>query len=649
MSRLSRDRFGSVLLVLGLSACGGEAGGPVVPPPPPPPSATPVAIAAQTGVAQEAVAGSPVPAPPSVKVTDGAGRGVAGVAVTFAITTGGGTITGGLQTTTSAGLATVGSWIPGALGENSLTASAPGLSGSPVTFTATARVPILTVESNGLTGYLTASANGGAPPPAYRHGFSFYSAVTTLDAQRSRGTQLGWGTWIMPDNRSFNAPLCPVGTYARDHWPERGPSYRDVYQTIEGGVGQWVSEMFPSSVPKFRINGTADCYSHQIASTGWGFGPELLPSSQLGLAQLSNRLLTAPDGIVLSGGSSPAVLGYGWMALPLIPAYTSPLGVPTGDQSWTLFLRAANFTGPVAFYTPAIWSAVNAQVVAGQGRSADVLPGLSGGPALEIGQTPMITSQDRSYRRIPRLTFADGGSGQAVLLEDIRYYSKQAIWDAVAAGVQSGAAPTGFDAGGVFTPVLSQAGAGLTLGGDPVRLDPSFGAKVFPTGSGSAAFGMSWGGSLEPGVFPEFFRNTGGGWTPVPAAEVPAETWLKDQTFPSAPRGSFPSLGTFPGSAWDQAKWSAGPFTTVLLDGSTVEYVWYRFRDQPAIARLGLSPDVLDRLQAFVEAWHAASGLAGLTFAPPGSGILVGLDPAQFVTPPTGMERGYVPIVIRQH
>lgn len=644
MSRPSPGPFGSAAMVLLLGACGGEVGGPVVPPPP----AAPVAITAQSELAQEAVAGSPVPAPPSVKVTDASGRGVAGVTVTFAVTAGGGAATGGLQTTTSAGLATVGSWIPGALGGNSLIASAPGLAGSPVTFTATARVPTLAVESNGLTGYLSASANGGAPPPAFRHGFSFYASVATLDAERSRGTQLGWGTWIMPDNRSFGAPLCPVGTYARDHWPERGPSYRDVYQTIEGGVGQWVSEMFPSSIPKFRINGTADCYSHQIASTGWGFGPLVLPNNQLGLAQLSNRLLTAPDGIVLLGGNSPALLGYGWLALPLIPAYTSPLGVPTGDQSWTLFLRAANFTGPVAFYTPAIWSAINAQDATGQGRGADALPGLTGGPALEIGQTPMMTSRDRSYRRIPRLTFADGGSGQAVLLEDIHYYSKQAIWDAVAAGVQSGTAPTGFDAGGVFTPVLSQAAANLTLGGDPVRLDPTFGAKVFAAAPGSTAFGMAWGGSHEAGVFPEFFRNTGGGWTPVPAAEVPVETWLKNQTFPSAPRGGFPSLGTSPGSAWDQAKWSAGPFTTVLEDGSTVEYVWYRFTDQPAIARLGLGQDVVDRLQAFVEAWHTASGLAGLTFAPPGSGILVALDPAQFVTPPVGMERGYVPIVIGQ-
>ena len=34
--------------------------------------------------------------------------------------------------------------------------------------------------------------------------------------------------------------------------------------------------------------------------------------------------------------------------------------------------------------------------------------------------------------------------------------------------------------------------------------------------------------------------------------------------------------------------------------------------------------------------------------APPGSGILATLDPALLVTPPKGLDVGYVPIVTRQ-
>ncbi len=611
----------------------------------------PVAVAARSPQSQSGMASELAPQSPSVQVTDAEERPVPGVTVTFAVSSGGGHISVPKQTTNSEGDATMRSWVLG-LGDNALTASAPGLTGSPVTFTATGTTPVLSVQNDGLTGYLTASANGGAPPAGYEYGFSFYTVISQLQATPTRGTQLGHGTWIIPDNRNFDQPLCPVGTYARDHWPERGPSYRDVYQTIEGGVGQWTSEMFPTSVPKFRINGTADCYSDQIASTGWEFGPTDLPASQLGLAQLSNRVLTPPDGLVFQGGESAMILGYGWIALPLIPAYTSPLGVPTGDQSWTLFLSTANFTGPVVFYTPEIWSDINALDATGTGRGHDARPAYNHGVALEIGITPRYTNNaadGTEYARIPKLTFTTDDSGNAPLVGDLQYYSKQAIWNAVATAVQNGTAPSGFDPAGAFAPGLASPGAGLSLGGDPVSLGSAFGATVISSVSGSSTFGMTWGSGLEAGALPEYYVRSGGSWTPVSASAVPAETGLQQQSFPAAPRGTFPPLDTSPGGPWDGSRWAAGPFSVALSDGSTVEYVWYRFIDQPAITRLGLSDAVLQQLQAFVEAWQAASGTDGVTIAPPTSGTPVSLDPALLVTPPAGLEQGYVPIVIAQH
>ena len=46
---------------------------------------------------------------------------------------------------------------------------------------------------------------------------------------------------MIPDNTDFDKPLCPPGTVARDNWPSVGPVYRDVFQTIEGGLGYWGS------------------------------------------------------------------------------------------------------------------------------------------------------------------------------------------------------------------------------------------------------------------------------------------------------------------------------------------------------------------------------------------------------------------------
>ena len=86
--------------------------------------------------------------PPYVKVTDAYGNGVSGgvpprVTVTFAVTSGGGTIVGHEAVTSDnqlgKGIAQVGDWRPGpGIGtKNTLSASVPGLNGSPVTFTAT--------------------------------------------------------------------------------------------------------------------------------------------------------------------------------------------------------------------------------------------------------------------------------------------------------------------------------------------------------------------------------------------------------------------------------------------------------------------------------------------------------------------------------
>ncbi len=119
---------------------------------------------AASGNGQSVVVGAQVPIAPSVRVTDSAGNGVAGVGVTFAVASGGGTAGGATQTTDSSGEATVGSWTLGTVtGPNTLTATAAGLASSPVTFTAMATAgPPAAVAINAGQGQ---SAVGGSVVP----------------------------------------------------------------------------------------------------------------------------------------------------------------------------------------------------------------------------------------------------------------------------------------------------------------------------------------------------------------------------------------------------------------------------------------------------------------------------------------------------
>jgi len=102
------------------------------------------------------------------------------------------------------------------------------------------------------------------------------------------------------------------------------------------------------------------------------------------------------------------------------------------------------------------------------------------------------------------------------------------------------------------------------------------------------------------------------------------------------------------GGAWGRPGPAAGPFQVRLSDGSLVTYSWYRFVDQPSFQQYAWSPEKKAGLQAFVERIHAAWPIDRDYMAPPRFGKLVMLDPALFVTPPQGLEVGYVPIVTRQ-
>jgi hypothetical protein len=104
-----------------------------------------VAISVNAGDNQTAPAGEEVLVAPSVLVTDNAGRPVFDVEVVFAVTSGGGIITGAGARTNRLGIATVGSWTMGDIpGANALSATA-GVAG-PIAISATGEALIISLN-----------------------------------------------------------------------------------------------------------------------------------------------------------------------------------------------------------------------------------------------------------------------------------------------------------------------------------------------------------------------------------------------------------------------------------------------------------------------------------------------------------------------
>ncbi|MGQ0647719.1 MAG: hypothetical protein ACT4P7_09100, partial [Gemmatimonadaceae bacterium] len=133
---------------------------------------SPAVVAMFAGDNQAAVQGTAVTTRPAVIVTDGTGNGVPNTLVSFAVVSGGGSVTVPSVFTDASGVATVGSWTLGAGVPNQLTATvnATGVVGNPVTFTALAATKIVVTAI---------PASSGAAPATFQVSVQLQTAAST--------------------------------------------------------------------------------------------------------------------------------------------------------------------------------------------------------------------------------------------------------------------------------------------------------------------------------------------------------------------------------------------------------------------------------------------------------------------------------------
>jgi adhesin/invasin len=147
-------------------------------------------LAKLAGDNQTALSGAAVPVAPSVKLTDAFGNPIASQTITFAVASGGGSLTGATPTTAATGIANLGSWVLGAAGTNTVNASAGALT---TTFTATSQALLNAPQYNGTysgtwTNTTFASTGTGQAVVAVNSGASTASVTVTVT-----GNVLGTG------------------------------------------------------------------------------------------------------------------------------------------------------------------------------------------------------------------------------------------------------------------------------------------------------------------------------------------------------------------------------------------------------------------------------------------------------------------------
>lgn len=487
----------------------------------------------------------------------------------------------------------------------------------------------------------------------FQSGFSWYSTVwPMLTEAPDPSFQMGLGsTWLTPDLRKFEgqrAFLDAIKSVCGDFGADWGASQWILFQSVEGGLGYWGDTRFKSAMPKWRFNATSNCYHSMEGTPGWPTGrTEPLDMNQTGLVQLSNRMLLAPDGQTFPLDTQSGLLGVAWVALPLPQVGVGKETSLTGSSAWTLFMNSANFKGPLAYWMPQYFSAESQKKPSLAGYGLDANPGRIASMASELGWISMVEAQDRrgtTYARIPQLRFPVNERAQSILSQDVLSYSDSAAATPFKDWLD-GKADT-------FGPLATNGSLALTL---RIIQQPTYyqhndrivglSEQVRVSGfDGGKSYGFLWTDPAATGEFPSYFRDDGSTRSIVNAKDVPAETGLMGYAYQYPAR----TVTYNPASWWDVQNTSVPGGTVTLSDGSTVEYVWFKFVDQPALRRLNLSQADRQALQAMVENMHRTWPITAEYMAPPSSGDLVSFDPALLVTPPPGMEYGYVPIAISQ-
>ena len=259
-----------------------------------------------------------VPIAPSVIAKDSSGDDVAGVSVSFAVASGGGTIAGTNPVATNAsGIATVGSWTLGsAPGTNTLTATAAGLTGSPVTFTATdtgAPPPPATWPNDpysaGVSGWYLitdygftdplpdGSVNGQMLGTSYwvnDYGASIGGGLTkVLDVTAPNSTLPGWSDSVLSFNyaNGFIAGVAPATLYYYGPSTGKGAWYQ-TGGTAQTYMGFWFKHSSNWFGEASCVGKMTEFFDNGVGNPGGATGSYFFEACGTGTAQLNAQGVT---------------------------------------------------------------------------------------------------------------------------------------------------------------------------------------------------------------------------------------------------------------------------------------------------------------------------------------------------------------------
>ena len=330
----------------------------------------PASVSASSNANQTAPVATAVTERPAVKIVDNKGNPYAGFPVTFAVTGGGGLLSRTVDTTDANGIATAGVWRMGNItGTNTVSATAEGLSGSPVTFTATGvagNPVVIAVDAGDNQTAAAGTAVAVAPTVVLRDQFTNLvpgatvtfavtaggGSVTTASATTNANGAATSGAWTLGTVAGVNtltatAQGTSVVSFTATAQP--GPASAAVFQRQPSGAASGsviarqpilrITDAFGN-----RITSATNTVTAAIASGSGTLSGTTSVAAVNGVASFTNLAITGTGPTTLSftvsGIATPATSASFTVSPPAGPATTLAVGTaPSGAVS------AVPFTG----------------------------------------------------------------------------------------------------------------------------------------------------------------------------------------------------------------------------------------------------------------------------------------------------------------
>lgn len=495
-----------------------------------------------------------------------------------------------------------------------------------------------------------------AGPSMEGRGFSWYTRIFGLFQEgHPLDNQMGMGgTWLKAEGLHYDVCPCKPGGFGSKCCNTQDCDCAGwLFESFEGGPGYWGNEL-PTTVSKWRVGDSVGCYSFYTGSPLFQFGQyDGHDCSHMGIAQLSNQMLMLPDGITFE---VEGMVGVGYMH--------TPFGKISDNDSrnfWTVVLDAENFAGPLAYFLPEFWKLRQP----GYEKETEHFGDYSTCPRISQGQVSFEWNTLRNFKqngvyKLPKMSIPYK-NGRSVLLMNNRVFDGDVeIKDPIEKALKTGH---------LNTSTIMPLGSGQARECKKAQNSAQYGLE----GTTKVSVGTTsttiedgecvWSVKLDetPGTtkgcndngdcwFPQYVNSNS---KPIPESAAPQQ--LRSQEFPTKKSSSkydqVTSRGrtclTHPGPA------SEVLFCAQTLKGGTsatwVGYKWYKFVDQPGLQQAHLTESEKSFLQQRVETMHKVVTRTSRWIKAKQSVLDQGravVDSAALVTPPKGMEYGYVPIAL---